>query len=75
MTQKFSPPKTDDKVVDALKAGVPFKTQKDTKWCCSIWEEWRRYRNKTTDTLIAPKLQLNYWLSQFILEVYKEEGI
>ena len=49
-TRKLALPKTDDEVVDARKAGVPIKTQKDTECCFSIWEEWRRYRNETTDT-------------------------
>ena len=53
------------------------KTQKDTEWCFSIWEEWRRCRNEATDMLKAPIEQLdnaqpNYWLSYFILEVKKK---
>ena len=51
--QKFAPPKTDVEVVDARKAGVPIKTQKGIEWRFSIWEEWRRYRNETTDTLFS----------------------
>ena len=56
---------------------MPVKTRKDTEWCFSIGKEWRRYRNSTTDAVIAPteqldKSQLNYWLSRFILEVNKK---
>ena len=75
--RKFAPPKTDDEVVDARKAGVSIKIQKDTEQCFSIWKEWRRYRNEATDTLIAlieqlDKVQLNYWPTCFILEVKKK---
>jgi len=75
--RKFALPKTDDKVVEARKSGIPIKTQKNTEWCFSIWEEWRQYRNKATYAGIAPielldKSQLNYWLSRFILEVRKK---
>ena len=52
--RKFALPKTDDEVVEARKSGIPIKTQKDTEWCFSIWEEWRQYRNKATYAGIAP---------------------
>ena len=49
----FATPKSDNEVEEAQKAGVPFKTRKDTERCFSIWEEWRSYRRETTKTLIS----------------------
>ena len=72
-------PKSDNEVWEAQKVGVLFKTRKYTEWCFSIWEEWQSYRRETTKTMwmippIEPlgKVMLDYWLSQFILEVKKK---
>ena len=59
--------------------GVPTKTQQDTKYCVGIWEEWREYRNRTTEANIGSLTQLTtfelqHWLTRFILEVRKKTG-
>ena len=76
-TRTFAAPKTDEEVAEARSKGVPYKTQKDTAWCISIWEQWRKHRQQTTGVAIPPTLDLdksglNYWLSRFILEVRKQ---
>ena len=53
LIRNFATPKSDNEVEEAQKAGVLFKTRKDTEWCFSIWEEWRSYRRETTKTLIS----------------------
>ena len=52
LIRNFATSKSDNEVEEARKAGVPFKTRKDTEWCFSIWEEWQSYRRETTQTLI-----------------------
>ena len=36
----FAAPKSDEEVAKARCDGVPLKTQKDTAWCISIWDQW-----------------------------------
>ena len=36
----FAAPKSDEVVARARCHGVPLKTQKDTAWCISIWDQW-----------------------------------
>ena len=36
----FAAPKSDEEVARARCDGVPLKTQKDTAWCISIWDQW-----------------------------------
>ena len=69
-TRTFAAPKTDEEVAEARSKGVPYKTQKDTAWGISIWEQWRKHRQQTTGVAIPPTL--DYWLSRFILEVRKQ---
>ena len=49
------------------RAGVPFKTRKNTELCLFIWEKLQSYRRETTRTTIPPiesldKVGLHYWL-------------
>ena len=76
-TRMFATPKTVKEVAEARSKGVPHKTQKNTAWCISIWEQWRKHRQQTTGVVISPTLDLdksglNYWRSHFILEVRKQ---
>lgn len=58
---------------------VPKKTLDDVKYCVSIWNEWRYYREVNSGTVIPAidKLDLPILashLSNFILEVCKKNG-
>ena len=57
------------------------KPQADTKYCDSIWNEWRHRRNSFTATEVVPQHlpnidadTLQYWMSRFVLEARKKDG-
>ena len=58
---------------------IPESTNRDTKYCAKMWEEWVINRAKKTGTVV-PYLkditipQLQYWVCYFILEVCKKDG-
>ncbi len=59
--------------------GIPKKTLQDTLYCVRIWEEWREYRQQAIGDSRAAlteitKLELQPWLTRFILEVRKKDG-
>ena len=80
---RFAVPKSDEDVESARRAGVPKKTQADTKYCMRLWNEWRIHRNSTC-TAIAETVPdditqmecetLQYWMCRFVLEVRKKDG-
>ena len=37
---RYALPKTDQEVLAARQAAVPDSTQKDTKWCLKVWQDW-----------------------------------
>ena len=71
---------SDEQVELAKVASVPFKTQKDTKWCIQIWKEWSGQRScSSNDADIEDIISLGAaaqqkWLSRFVLEVRKKDG-
>ena len=78
---RFAPPMSDSEVQQAKTFAVPKRTKKDTAWCISLWEQWRKARNSRSKeqvpadicTLATSQL-LQYWLSRFVLEVRKKDG-
>ena len=79
-SRRFALPKSDEQVELAKVASVPFKTQKDTKWCIQIWKEWSGQRScSSNDADIEDIISLGAaaqqkWLSRFVLEVRKKDG-
>ena len=76
---RFAPPKTDTEIKQAVRDSKPKATQKDTKYCLHLWDEWRAYRESTTQVNIPFLLQmtdteLSHWLTRFVLEVRKKNG-
>ena len=85
--QRFAAPATREDVARATKAAIPIKTQKDTDWCVSIWNQWcdERPSNSTSDgfsvklesdssTLASAVSVLPQWLPLFTLEARKQNG-
>ena len=75
---RFAAPKTEEDIKSIKLNGIP-KTQDDTQYCLRVWEEWCKYRRNSCGDNIAPvtemqPLQLQYWLTRFILEVRKKDG-
>ena len=77
---RFAIPKTEE-VQQARKARIPKRTQADTKYCLDIWKNWSNYRNSVVNTEQVNKditaldnSGIQYWMSQFILEVRKKDG-
>ena len=78
-TERFATPKSGEEITEARMQGVPFKTEKDTKYCVCVWESWKEHRIKTTKSDIAPlselsHSELDYWLTRFVLEARKKDG-
>ena len=61
-----------------------WKHKNSTNWVVKVFEQWRAQRNATTNNngklypsnvLDCPKAcELNYWLSQFVVEARREDG-
>ena len=76
---RFAAPKMDEDILQARKDGRPKTTQKDTKYCVSIWDDWRTHRESLTAVQIPSLLdmsntELTHWLTRFVLEVRKKNG-
>jgi len=77
----FAPPMSDSEVQQAKKFAVPRRTQKDTLWCISLWKKWREARNSRSEEQIPSDIcklsnhLLQRWLSRFVLEVRKKDGM
>ena len=48
---RFPSPKTDEEIRAAREAGIPKKTQQDTKFCVNVYEEWRKNRERSSKPL------------------------
>ena len=63
---RFAPPKTDSEIVCARQTAIPAKTVQDTKYCISVFEEWRKYRLTTgadiKELTDMNKPELQYWM-------------
>ena len=76
---RFAAPRTDLQVEQAKHTGIPKKTLQDTKYCVSLWQKWVQHREVTNNDTIPEleqisKIELDYWLSRFVLEVRKKNG-
>ena len=78
---RFAIPKSEEEVQQARKARIPKKTQTDTKYCVDIWKNWSIYRNSVVNTeqvnediTALDNNGIQYWMSQFVLEVWKKDG-
>ena len=77
----FAAPRTDAELQQAQKLAVPKTTQKSTQWAANIWKEWSAQRrdmitrNWPPHLLIQNTSQLDYWLSMFVLELRRRDGL
>ena len=71
--------------IDQLKkSGIPVKTQAQTGWCLSVWEQWAMERTTDNGDEVAHALlkdctkmnvqDLDFWLSRFVIEARKKDG-
>ena len=79
-TARFATPKTDEAIAQARQDGRPKKTQQDTKYCVSVWEEWRAHRERCTAVTIPHLLditdsQLTYWLTHLFWRCKRRVGL
>ena len=79
---RFAVPKTEEEVKQARQARVPKKIQIDTRYCTKLWKNWSEYRNSVDTNELVPEditvlnsEKLQYWLSRFVLEVWKKSGL
>ena len=78
-SSRFAPPISDEDIVQRRKSAVPKKTNKDTKYCTKVWEEWCQYRREYHHSNIPTlhhitRTQFQHWLTRFLLEVRKKDG-
>ena len=62
-----------------MQSAVPEKTQRNTRYCVKIWDEWAEHRASSTSVVLPPlkalnKSQLQHWMSCFIMEIRKKDG-
>ena len=77
--RKFAQPVSSEDIAKTMQSAIPKKTQRDTKYCYTLWEDWVLHRAKSTGEVI-PSLrnitaeELQRWLCAFVLEVRKKNG-
>ena len=79
---RFSTFVSDQELQEAKKCAVPKNTDKCTNWALNIWKEWSTHRQKQfsshsqwpTHLMITQPIELDYWLSKFMLEARKANG-
>ena len=74
----------DSQLLEAKVASVSKNTTKCTSWSLNIWKEWSKHRQAKhpgvysewpVHLCLADSQQLDYWLSKFVLETRKRNGI
>ena len=76
---------SDIDLLERVKERVPKGTVNNTKWCVTVWEDWKEKRNaecmsSTNDEFfVVPEnmvamrtTELNYWLAKFMMEVRRK---
>ncbi|XP_065902920.1 zinc finger MYM-type protein 2-like [Dysidea avara] len=77
--RKFAKPVTKEDIATTMQSAIPKKTQRDNKYCYTLWKEWVTHRAMATGEVI-PLLcnitaeELQHWLCSFVLEVRKKNG-
>ena len=70
---------SDTDVVKARQQAVPKRTREDTAYCNRVWEGWAKsrmqYGVQVQPLMSMDTLTLQYWLTDFILEVRKQNGL
>ena len=75
---RFAAPKSAAEIETARQNRVPDKTTQDT-YCMKLWSKWRKRERETGEKM--PEIQqmttseLIHWLSRFVVEVRKVDGI
>ena len=70
---------SEEEILRAREAGIPHNTNKDTKYCVSVWEAWKKERQESCG-MVIPQLkdmttaQLSKWMTHFVLEARKKDG-
>ena len=80
---RFKAPVINEEMNTYCKGYVPQNTQKCTSLAVKFFSEWSAQRNTSfsgdkcpEDLLERPNVQrLNYWLSRFVIEVRKQNGL
>ena len=78
-SRPFAKPVSTSEITKAMQDAVPQTTQKDTRYCVRMWDEWTEQRNKLMGTSIPPlnelpDNELEHLLCCFILELRKKDG-
>ena len=85
MVDRFREPVSKEEVKATQKAAVPKNTQKNTNWAVTVWKEcsksrWTRFPSAPAEcpahlyVLAFSPLQLDYWLTRFVLEARRKDG-
>ena len=47
---------SEKEILCTRQAGIPHNTNKDTRYCVSVWEAWKKERKKSC-TMVIPELK------------------
>ena len=81
--KRFASPKGKEAVKAAKESSIPVKTHAQTNWSLNVWEQWAQERNAkllpgeipfSTNFCDLSMIEMDFWLSRFILEVRKLDG-
>jgi len=67
--------RSDEDIHEMIKNSKPKNTEKSTKWCINLFNDWKKPRpEEIPDLLDMNDNELNCWLARFISEVCKIGG-
>ena len=72
--RRFGPPAQKDQIRQLIDQRIPVNTKKTTNWCMSVWKSWSEYRGITQSIETLSAEDLNNHLSNFIVEVNRQDG-
>ena len=73
-TRRFKK-RSDDEINKMIQNSKSKNTEKSTKWCMNIFNEWKEQREEEIpDILDMTDNELNCWLARFISEACKSDG-
>ena len=82
-TRAYGSPKGEKAIEVARRGSVPKKTRDNPEWSVKVWADWASSRNNkllpgevpfSTDFCELTVSEMNFWLSQFVLEICKKNG-
>ncbi|XP_033741792.1 zinc finger MYM-type protein 2-like [Pecten maximus] len=71
---RFGPPVDSEYIQDFIKSKENRNTRKNTNWAKRAWDEWTKSRGDVPALLTMNDLQMNHYLSCFVIECRRQDG-